>query len=156
MAWTGEGCQLFAPGIPHHKRTEAKRPIHRRRMPTPPENAGPRPASLGALYTDQQAHLGPRPPHSKINPVLTENNVPQVASTKVTSPSTWMNSEDAPQAATREASAPEHELGSKNDDRTNQGPSAFQGNSEKHVGKLLMPSEQPYKAVRRPCFTQGR
>ena len=64
--------------------------------------------------------------------------------------------EDAPQAATREASAPEHELDSKNDDRTNQGPSAFQGNSAKHVGKLLVPSEQPYEAVRRPCFTQGR
>ena len=118
--------------------TEGECPHHQRMR-------GPDQPAWGLFTTDQQAHLGPRPPHSKINPVLTENSVPQVASTKVTSPSTWMNSEDAPQAATREASAPEHELGSKNDDRTNQGPSAFQGNSEKHVGKLLMPSEQPRK-----------
>lgn len=129
-----------------------------------PSEVGPRPASLEALYTDRQAHLGERPPRSKINPVLTENSVPRVVSTRVTSPTTWRNSEkgedapgeDAPRAATGEASGPEHELSRKNADRTNRGRSAFQGNSVKPVGKLLTPSEQPCEAARRPCFTQGR
>lgn len=61
--------------------------------------------------------------------------------------------EDAPQAASGEASAPERELGSRNDDRTNGGPSAFQGNSVEHVGKPLAPSEQPCEAGRGPCLT---
>ena len=37
---------------------------------------GSQTSQLGALYTDRQAHLGQRLPHSKINLVLTENKVP--------------------------------------------------------------------------------